>query len=331
MIINGVLFNCELSDVLQELRAQLAVNHIQLLEKTRDIGKDIQIQCPYHADGKERRPSAGIRKSDGKFHCFACGETHELTEVISFCFGKRDDMLGAFGWKWLCKNFATISIEERKPIELDVSRNKSQTAKTYVAEEELDKYRFYHEYWATRGIVDDEIIELFDLGYDQEQDAITFPVRDETGGCLFVARRNTKFKRFNYPKDAEKPLYGLYELQTYKSMLSAEKCEKLKENASQVILCESMIDCILLWQAGYQALALNGVGSESQYKQLNKLTIRKLILATDNDTAGEKARRVLRQKIRNKLITEILFPEGIKDIGECSAPQIEHILEWEVF
>ena len=331
MIINGVLFNCELADVLQELRAQLVLNHIQLLEKTRDIGKDIQVQCPYHNNGQERRPSAGIRKSDGKFHCFACGETHELTEVISHCFGKVDDVFGQFGWKWLCRNFATISVEERKPLELDWSRDTTKSVKKYVSEEELDKYRYYHEYWTTRGIVDDDIIELFDLGYDKEQDAITFPVRDENGNCLFIARRNTKFKRFNYPKDAEKPLYGLYELQTYKSILSDEKCRKIDSGGSQAIICESMIDCILLWQAGYVALALNGVGSEAQYRQLQQLPVRKLVLATDNDKAGDRARAELRWRVRNKLITEIFFPEDIKDVGECTPAQIDHLLDWEIF
>ena len=161
------------------------------------------VQCPYHGDGQERKPCAGIRKSDGQFHCFACGEIHSLHEVISHCFG-HDDIIGKWGWKWLLKNFATVQLEERKDVPLDIYRdnkhNSTVNSASYVTEEELDRYRYYHPYWERRGIVDDNIVELFDLGYDKEQRAITFPVRDIKGNCLFIARRSVVNKFFNYPK-----------------------------------------------------------------------------------------------------------------------------------
>ena len=320
MIINGTHLNCELADIVTELQTELHQNHIKLLEKTKDIGKDIQVQCPYHGNGQERRPSAGIRKTDGKFHCFACGETHELPEVVSFCLGYPDDVLGMNGWRWILRNFATVEIAERKDIPLDYSRTeRTRIDENAISEEELDKYRYYHSYWRKRGITSEEIIELFDLGYDIKTDCITFPVRDKTGRCLFVARRAVSYKMFNYPKGAEKPLYGLYEL------------SQQKPDAKELFVTESMIDCILLWQAGFYAVALNGVGSQRQYAELEALPARKLILATDGDSAGQKARRELKKHVRGKLYTEIDFPAGIKDVGECMQEQIENILDWEVF
>ena len=68
MIINDVQFNCTLEEILSELQAQLRLNNIPLLQKTTDTTNDIMVQCPYHGNGQERRPSAGIRKSDGLFH-----------------------------------------------------------------------------------------------------------------------------------------------------------------------------------------------------------------------------------------------------------------------
>ena len=99
----------------------------------------------------------------------------------------------------------------------------------------------------------------------------------------------------------------------------------------EIFICESMIDCILLWQAGFYAVALNGTGSELQFKQLRELPVRKLILATDNDRAGQQAREKIRKNITNKLITEIMFPTNRKDIGECTADEIKNIHEWEVW
>ena len=78
MQIDNLIISASVDDILTELKSQLAINGIQLLDKTFDSGDDIMVQCPYHKGGQERRPSAGIRKSDGMFHCLACGETHSL-------------------------------------------------------------------------------------------------------------------------------------------------------------------------------------------------------------------------------------------------------------
>ena len=332
MVINDVIINASCEDILTELQSQLILNQIPLLQKTKDSGDNIMVQCPYHGNGQERRPSAGIRKSDGMFHCFACGETHTLPEVISYCFG-NDDMFGKQGFKWIMKNFATVQVEERKDVEIDLERNHTSHKNSLlgnssadklnrVSEEELDSYRYYHKYWKKRGITDERIIELFDLGYDPKTDCITFPVRDIKGDCLFVARRSVKTKYFNYPRDVEKPLYGLYELweQYYFGGVTPD----------EIFICESMIDCILLWQAGFYALALNGTGSELQFSQFKDINVRKFILATDNDKAGQQAREKIRKNVTNKLYTEIDFPQGIKDIGECTQEEIKHIKDWEV-
>lgn len=326
MLIDDRIINADCLDIINELQAQLHMNNIPLINKIVNTTDNVMITCPYHKDGQERKPSAGIKKEDGTFHCFTCGETHSLPEVISYCFG-YNDMFGKQGMKWLTKNFNYTEVENRNVecnINRDISRNRntntvSNTRNTngFVTEQELDKYRYYHSYWTKRGIVDDEIIELFDLGYDKETECITFPVRDKDGNCLFVARRSVKTKYFNYPSGAEKPLYGLYELSKYK-------------NISEVFICESMIDCILLWQSGYFAVALNGLGSKEQLEMLDKLPCRRLILATDNDDAGRQARERIRKNVNRKIITEIDFPSNIKDVGECSLEQIEDIKKWEV-
>ena len=143
MIINNVQFNVELIDILQELINQLRANDIQLIQKYKEGPTHIQICCPYHNNGQERRPSAGIRKTDGMFHCFTCNEVHSLQEVISYCFGHTDDIVGKFGWNWLLKNFATVQVEERKSIALDFDRihnrvDSKRGVEKFVLEKEWD-------------------------------------------------------------------------------------------------------------------------------------------------------------------------------------------------
>lgn len=329
MIINDIEFSVDLIDIITELQNQLSANNITLLQKIKDSNTDIMVSCPFHADGQERRPSAGIRKDDGLLHCFACGETRSLNEVISYCFGYED--FGKFGWNWLLKNFTTISKEDRKDVKIDISRkgialhnadnkhsitDRDNQSVNYIGESELDKYRYYHPYMYKRKLTDD-IIELFDIGYDKNTDCITFPVRDINGNCLFVARRSVKTKYFNYPQNAEKPLYGLYEL--YKTCKDLEKIE--------LVICESMLDALTVWVYGGFAIALNGLGSTGQLSQFNKLPCRKLILATDNDSAGRQARQRIKLAVRNKILTEYILPENRKDINELSKSEFENLLE----
>ena len=332
MVINNIAFNTDLETILFELRKQLSANNVLLLQKMKPTSTHVMVQCPYHNNGQERRPSAGIRKEDGMFHCFACGEVHSLQEVISYCFGYTDDIVGKFGWNWLLKNFATVQVEERKDVDLDFSRNISnikdirnmaektvrQRDKGFVSEEELDKYRYTHPYMYKRGLTD-EIIDLFDIGFDSGSQCITFPVRDIHGNCLFVARRSVKTKFFNYPEGVEKPLYGLYEIMKFYNE---------RYFISEVIVCESMLDALSFWTIGKFACALNGLGNELQFKQLRELPCRKIILATDMDERGLAARKRIRQNMQNtKIITEYYFPKGRKDANECTKEELMNLEE----
>ncbi len=324
MIINDVQFNCALEDVLTELVSQLRANNIPLISKQRNSGDHIQITCPYHSNGMERKPSAGIRKSDGVFHCFACGEIHTLPEVISHCFGHDEDLIGTWGWQWLLKNFATVQVEERKDVEIDFRRSSvadknsvkaDKINNNRVTEEELDRYRYTHPYILKRG-VSEKIVELFDIGWDAKTDCITFPNLDKYGNCLFVAKRSVKQKFFQYPKDVQKELYGIYQLY------------QLHPFPSEVYVCESMIDCLYLWTFDIPACAMNGLGNEIQFKQLRELPCRVLILATDSDKAGLRARERIRMNMQNtKIIKEVVLPKGRKDINECTPNEIQNLVE----
>lgn len=311
-IINGTVINVEVGEILLELRKQLAAQGVQRFQKITDSGKDIMTQCPYHKGGQERRPSAGIRKSDGLFHCMACQETHSLTEVIAHCFGYTDPMVG---WRWLQKHFISVGQEQRKPLDLNLERNVPKFATEYVSEDVLDKFRYLHPYMYKRGL-NDKIIELFDIGYDRDTECITFPVRDIHGNTLFVARRSVKTKYFNYPSGAEKPLYGIYELS--------------KNPSKEVIVCESMLDALVCWVWGRPAVAMNGLGTDLQFKQLSQLNCRKLILATDNDDSGRRARTRIKSKVRGKLVTQFdyaSYPAGKKDMNDLTEDEFRNLRE----
>ena len=319
MTVDGMIINADAMEIIRELKKQLAEQNIYRFEKIFDSGEDLMVCCPYHKEGQERRPSSGIRKADGMFHCFACDETHSLPEMINHCFGKADNDL--FGKKWLIDNFVITKVEERK-LDLNLSREPqpSEYYQTLVPEEELDSYRYYHPYMRKRGLTED-IIERFDIGYDKRTDSITFPVRDNRGGCRFVAKRNIKFKRFDLPKGIDKPLYGEYEL--YRVLLNSD-FDLFKE----IYVCEGLFDCLRLWCNGKYAVAGFGcLFSEHQIRLLEDLPTRKLIFALDNDIAGQTATEKLKRTVRGKIFTTAILPEGRKDIGECTDEEIQNLRE----
>ena len=330
--VNGAYISDDIPSIINELKRQLALNGVDRFYKMVDTPNNTMICCPFHKNGQERKPSMGILKKDGTCHCFACGYTSNLSEMVSNCFGYDD--WGTFGSKWLIKNFIAIQLEERKDIELDLDRKpKKAVTQKYVSEEELDKYRYYHPYWTKRKITDERLIELFDLGYDKDSACITMPVRNKNGNCLFVARRSVQTKFFHYPEGVDKPLYGLYEL--WLQAVTGTKCENgIKQHyysrmffPQEVIVCESMIDCLTCWQYGKYAVALNGLGTELQFKQLRELPCRKLIIATDNDDAGMRARHRIAKNVTNKIITQYMFPDGAKDINDLTKQQFDNLSE----
>lgn len=315
-------------EVLNELKTQLALNGIQRFAEFKPGPRNIQFNCPIHAGGQERKPSCGISTVNnegvpaGTVHCFTCGYTATLEQMISHCFGKDDD--GVFGREWLIKNFLTISIENRKDIILDLQRGDNKITNNYITEEELDSYRYYHPYMYKRRLTD-EVIEQFDVGYDNHFElkdkfgkvksvlrCLTFPVRDINGNTLFIARRSVDIKFFHYPEGVNKPIYGLYEL---------------PKDVKEVIVCEGILDALTCWVYGKPAVALLGLGTEYQYDQLRKLRCRKIITALDPDTAGRRATVRLEKALSgSKLVTSYIIPEG-KDINDLEKEEFENLQE----
>lgn len=299
IIIDGVILQTTVQDIIEELKFQLFVNGTRLFGHIKDGGDNIMVSCPIHKDGQEKKPSCGIHKQSGVVHCFTCGYSVTMSEMISNVFGYND--YGVFGKSWLKKNFTEVAVEERKDIDIDLSRKElKREYYSYVPESVLDQYRYIHPYMYKRGLNDDTII-TYDIGYDKETDCITFPVRDRYGNCLFVARRSVHEKYFNYPVGQQKPLYGIYEMEN---------------STSSVFVCESIFNALSLHQIGYEALALNGTGSKDQIELLRRLPVRSIVLCLDNDDAGIKGMSKIANAIRNdKLLYTVTYKDK-RDIND---------------
>ena len=313
MIINGLNIEATPEQIIQRLTLEIEDEQGRhLFRRTKSLGSNMQFSCPFHGDGMERHPSCGmsrdIRYSGGKIieagtvHCFTCGYTGKLNEFISTLFNRNDG--GFFGNQWLKRNFSSSEEQVRPLLDLGLGRTgKRESVQSFkpITESELEKYRWIHPYMFKRKLTD-EIIEIFDIGYDKLNDCITMPVRDMKGNTIFFNRRSVGQKFHQYAESDPKTefLYGAYEVVKYRDRFT---------DYSKVFVTESAINCLTLWTLGIPAVALMGVGGGNQFQLLNDLPFRTIVLALDPDRAGEEAARKIKRRLRNsKMIYFLNYP-----------------------
>ena len=315
---NNIPVLATVQDIILLLQKVLHREGIPLLKDViypKYSGQDIVFTCPFHKNGNENKPSAGIMTKpnpDTKkvyFYCFTCHEKGTLETLVSRCFGYNDR--GVFGTQWILNNFSSVLVENRSNAFPIPSRKKIEIKKEtkYVSEEELDKYRYYCSYHYKRHL-SNEMIDLYDIGYDANfklGEAITFPVRDITGGCIFIARRTIHKKNYNYPAGTNKIIYGVYE------------AKKLFPNSKEVYICESMLNAISITQKLHKpALSLLGTGIKAQYEELKKLGYRTYNIALDGDKAGIRGSQKLKEALKyTGFVHEIRLPE-VRDINDLA-------------
>lgn len=313
--LQDTIIQSDTQSILDMLKFDLAQHGVDRFHIFRNNGENVQTNCPFHKNGQERKPSFGVNGEIDKCHCFSCGWSGTIEEMISELYGYQDG--GKFGKRWLIKRFNTVEIETRPNImegfndrTSDIyNRNRcnnicdseyNKDCDRYIGELELDKYRYIHPYMYERGLTD-EIIERFDIGYDRERKEITFPVRDTEGRCVFVAGRSVERKFFRLPKGLDKPIYC---------------ADKFRGGAYRTAyITESFLNCLTCWKYDKPAMAMAGTGNKKQYEILNKLPVREYILAFDPDEAGRKATERFRKNVHGKIIKELVYPDN-RDIND---------------
>lgn len=324
--LQDTIIQTDTQSVLDILKFDLAQHGVNRFHIFRNNGENIQTNCPFHKGGQERKPSFGVNGEIDRCHCFSCGWSGTIEEMISELYGYQDE--GKFGKRWLIKRFNTVEIETRSNImegfngrdnnnftSMDITdanssvsifkqhMRRDKASKRYsegITDEELDKYRYIHPYMYERGLTD-EIIERFDIGYDRERKEITFPVRDIEGRCVFIAGRSVQSKFFRLPKGKDKPVYQGYRF--------------ISGHYKTAFITESFLNCLTCWKYDKPAMAMIGTGNQKQYEILNKLPVREYILAFDPDEAGRKATERFRKNVHGKIIKELVYTDN-RDIND---------------
>lgn len=284
--------------ILRDLRLELISEG--LLRDQVNTGSDVMVTCPFHKGGHERKPSCGVSLKEkitpgktyeaGTVHCYTCGYVGDLPTFISDLFGMGNPM---DGFRWLVGQY-NYSSSQREELSFDFYRGADEkpvgmdTAQVDEYHTALMSNQRAKDYLRGRGIIPD-VMEIFKLGYSREDDQVLFPVYSRSGEVLFYKGRSLRGKHFYNSKDVDKTtaVYGLY--QTLR--------EEIPED-TEIWITESEIDALSLISRGVMAWALMGSDlSDIQAREILRTPYRRFVIATDNDPAGRKGARMIKDKL----------------------------------
>lgn len=298
LYVRNRLIKDPLINILKQVQSELTNGK---LKQIRPGTNYIQITCPIHKDGQEQHPSCVVSTEEqldryGVCKCFTCGYTANFITLISDCF----EISYSKAETWIIEHTSSYFVEN--DFDLPEITFENQTTK-YLDENILQQYNYYHPYMYQRQLTK-PVIDKFHIGYDKENDCITFPVWDEQGHLVTITKRAIHTKKFYLEKDIQKPVYLLNFIK--------------QEGLDNIYVTESQINALTLWSWGFPAIALFGTGSSHQYEILKKSGITHYILCFDGDEAGDKGiKNFISNLSDSALITIIHVPRG-KDINDLN-------------
>ena len=269
--------NLDIEEVLDDLRLHWREHssykfNDSAFSKISKKGSNVMFCCPHH---HESNPSCGIQVNyPYTWNCFGCGAHGNLFELVAHALELPTPVHGEH---YLTRNYLFVDVKERPVLDLESILDGGVKVKNKVSEDEILRLRSKrHSYITDRGFID-KTLNTYEIGFDEDIRAITFPVRDTSGTARFIKRRLVDSKRFLNETDVAKKdiIYGLYYIL------------RAGITPTEIYLNESETDTMSSYQGGFLAGAILGrILFKEQIKELLKAGVKTVNLFFDNDKAG---------------------------------------------
>ncbi|MGA2142939.1 MAG: CHC2 zinc finger domain-containing protein, partial [Brevinematales bacterium] len=308
--------------------------------KLEKKGKSFMGLCPWHED---RTPSLSVDREKGLYNCFGCGEAGDAFDLVEKMKGY--DFKEALAYLKNFKGGAGYVVKMVAPtLSQSVEGVKEKSGTEPVSLNTIRNY--YHkrlfdhsealEYLKKRGLANPALYERFQIGYcdgslnlivgDSQKEALTeagifsdsgkehflnclvFPVIDENQNVVSFYGRDiddsSGFKH-RYLKGPHKGVFN-------------RKASKVYD---EIILAESIIDALSLIESGLENVqAIYGTNgfTDEHLEILKSDRVRTVVIALDNDEAGQKASEALKERlIYEGFKVKVIFPNVRKDWNEA--------------
>lgn len=272
--------------------------------------------CCLNPDHDDAHPSMSFNSKDNTVHCFACGATYDIFDVIGIEYhldsfkermNKAIELFGT-GEKMNSTNevfnSTTLKAKENENVEnvhLDFSGFYRDSNLNLNAEENPGK-----EYLLKRGISLDTA-NKFQIGYAEDYEQPCHSIIIPTSQSCYI-QRNVDAEGIRYrerPNGGKKKIFNL---------------EVFNKSPECVFVSEGPFDALSIEEVGFPAIALGSVsmiGQFTEFLRKNEIDV-PLVLALDSDEAGKKATAELSNTLDELHITFYVIPDfgGHKDPNE---------------
>lgn len=303
------------------------------VEKLRasDRSGNMQISCPLapwtHAKGADQSPSCSVKidpEGASLFRCFSCGEAGTLTWLLKrlnwFKKGALDD---------LTKEVAEAEKEDLekmiqqgiKKFSTDPSREEATDVEVWEEREIAEYLGQVPQYALDRGLTL-ETCKEWQLGYDEREGRLVFPVRRADGKLVGVTGRAID--------DKIQPRYKDYWGFEKSKFLYGE--HKLDRSHGRLIVVEGFMDVLKLWAFGIRNVVAT-MGVRASKTQLQKIRDAELdvYMFQDGDQPGRMAREMFTEALRGRVrLFDVRVPDD-GDPDEMGAVQVAELIESAVF
>jgi len=293
-------------------------------------------RCPIHDGDNQQAFNINIDPSSEFYGAWFCNTKH--------CHENGNDIIALVGALLSTKSYKTFAFREvlrfcnefTKNVELDFSssvvkqdtlssilekNSKTQMKGKYTREQVRSRLTFPCKYYLDRGF-SEEALDYFDVGVSKDPSSemynrVVFPIYDENDeymvGCVGRTICDSPRKWVNKKGFNKSSFFYNY-----------GKAIKEIPNSNTIILVEGQGDVMRLHMAEINnAVGMFGCSlSDSQVFLLQKSGALNVVVITDSDNAGNKAREEIHEKLKLSFnIYDVIT--STNDIGDMSVEQID--------
>jgi DNA primase len=283
----------------------------QYLDNVKRSGpENIQATCPFHELGDRVTTTFSMSLTRGVWFCFSCHEKGNLQTFLKKVGVGRAIVERKY-------RYLIDELERSRPPPPDPIRTRI-LSRDPLPEALLGIFDMCPIGLVNEGF-SEEVLQAFDIGYDETHHRMTFPLRDLHGQLVGISGRTIykevqpRYKIYDY----EYKQWGLAHRETPRAAILWNAHNVYPEiffvNHPKVVLVEGFKACMWVVQAGFQnTVALLGSYLTYEHQWILERMGAEVYVFLDNDPAGWKGREYIGKTLSKSLKVNIVeFDEAI--------------------
>jgi DNA primase len=334
-------------EMVERIRREISVQRLAEGRgiRLRRVGKNLMGLCPFH---KDTNPSLSITPEVNKWHCLGCGKGGTAIDWVMQAEGVSTRHALEMLSRDLVPTTASAgpppkrtTVQKLPPL-LPQTSDDQKLLETVVSyyHQTLKESPEAQQYLVKRGLQSAEMVERFRLGYANRTLGYHLPASNRVAGAeqrgrlqeLGILRPKTGHEFFRgslvipvlnlngevvqmYGRKIRDDLRAGTADHLYLGPMRGVWNEQALIASKEIILCESLIDALTFWCAGYRHVTtIYGVNNftEEIKAAFQQHGTKRIYLAYDRDEAGEKAAQAHGDELMSFGIEcfRVQFPKG---------------------